>query len=48
MPLLKKPSLSKDDMKKLQTSVKARLCSENQEKVIANRIRSHLGIKTYP
>ena len=42
MPLLKKPSLSKDDMKNYRPVSNLNFVSKIIEKVIANRIRSHL------
>ena len=41
-PLLKKPSLSKDDMKNYRPVSNLNFVSKIIEKVIANRIRSHL------
>ena len=42
IPLLKKPSLSKDDMKNYRPVSNLNFVSKIIEKVIANRIRSHL------
>ena len=42
MPLLKKPSFSKDDMKNYRPVSNLNFVSKIIEKVIANRIRSHL------
>ena len=42
MSLLKKPSLSKDDMKNYRPVSNLNFVSKIIEKVIANRIRSHL------
>ena len=41
-PLLKKPSLSKDDMKNYGPVSKLNFISKISEKIISNRIRSHL------
>ena len=41
-PLLKKPSLSKDDMKNYRPVSNLNLFSEIIKKIISNRIRSHL------
>ena len=42
MPLLKKPSLSEDDTKNYTPVLNLNFVSKIIEKVIANRIRSHL------
>ena len=42
MPLLKKPSLSKDEMKKYRPVSNLNFVSKGIDKVIANRFRSHL------
>ena len=47
MPLLKKPSLSKDNMTNYRPVSNLNFVSKIIEKVLANRIRSHLEITIY-